>query len=350
MTPRRRFLAAANNRKPDRVPIDLRLTPFLVERLRKERGVEDYEEFAGLDLRRAPYHAVHEEIDHSQYTAGYPENASVNIWGCGSFPVGYYHFMKDVSPMEGFTTVREVAEYPLPALEPIVEDIREGADAIKARGLCAVSAYECGTFEQAHALMGMEPLLVNMYANPEMVHLLFDRVSDVKARVAEGFAGADVDVLFIGDDIGIQSGPVMSPAMWREFLVPPLKKIINRARAVRPDIPIAYHCCGYVHFAVEGLLEAGINVLQSVQPEANDLVELADRYGDRLAFWGGVGSQSTMSHGTPDDVKAAVRMCMKTLGRDGGLILSPAHWVEPESPLENIDAFLEAVEEYGYYD
>ena len=80
------------------------------------------------------------------------------------------------------------------------------------------------------------------------------------------------------------------------------------------------------------------------------MVELADKYGDRLAFWGGVGSQSTMSHGTTEEVKAEVKLCMDTLGRNGGLILSPAHFVEPESPLENIDAFMEAVEEYGYYD
>jgi uroporphyrinogen decarboxylase len=137
--------------------------------------------------------------------------------------------------------------------------------------------------------------------------------------------------------------------MWREFLVPPLEKIIARARSVRPDIPIAYHSDGYVGFAAEGLIGAGVDILQAVQPEANDLAELKARYGGRLAFWGGVGSQSTMSRGTPEDVKAEVKRLIETVGKRGGYICSPAHRLEPECPLENIYAFVEAVEQYGYY-
>jgi uroporphyrinogen decarboxylase len=104
-----------------------------------------------------------------------------------------------------------------------------------------------------------------------------------------------------------------------------------------------------IGFAVEGLIEAGITILQSVQPEANDPADLKRKFGDRLAFWGGVGSQSTMSHGTALDVKAEVRHLIETVGAGGGYICSPAHFVEPESPLENLDAFLEAIEEFGYY-
>jgi len=350
MTSRERVLAAAARRRPDRVPFHMSLTPFIVQRLKDERGAADPQDFLGMDLRHAPYHAVPESIDFSRYASEYPPGTNVDIWGCGTFPVGYYHFTKAVSPMERFTALEEVRDYPFPAREPVVDEIRKEVDAIRARGLAAVSQYECGTFEQAHALMGMESLLANMYVNPDMVRLLFDRVTDVKARMAEAYVKADVDVLFIGDDIGIQQGPIMDPKMWREFLLPPLEKITSRARSVRPDIPIAYHSCGHIHFAVEGLIEAGIDILQSVQPEANNLERIADEYGDRIAFWGGVGSQSTMSGGTPDDVKAEVKRCMDTLGRNGGLILGPAHFVEPESPLENIDAFLEAIEEYGYYD
>jgi uroporphyrinogen decarboxylase len=197
--------------------------------------------------------------------------------------------------------------------------------------------------------MGMENTFANMHLNPDMMRLLFDRISEVKARKAAAFAESGVDVLWIGDDVGSQNGPLVSPAMWREFLLPPLKKIIARGRAVRPDVPIAYHSCGSIGFAVEGLIEAGVDVLESVQPEANDPADLKERYGDRLAFWGGAGSQSTMSHGSPDDVRAEVKRLMETVGRGGGFILAPAHRIEPECPLENIDAFLEAVEQYGYY-
>ena len=349
MTSRQRVLAAAARKEPDRVPFCIRLTPFIEQRLREERGIENLEEHAGMDVRFVRYHARPEEIDHSAYTAGYPPDARVDCWGEGVRPVGYFHFAQGIHPMAGFTSAQEVADYPLPAWEPIPEEMRREVQDVQSRGLAAVSGYECGTFEQSNHLMGMEGVLTNMHLNPEMMRRLFERVSEVKARKAAACVEAGVDVLWIGDDIGSQNGPIMSPAMWREFLLPPLKKIIARARSVRADVPVAYHSCGCVGFAVEGLIEAGVNVLESVQPEANDPADLKARYGDRLAFWGGAGSQSTMSHGSPEDVRAEVRRLMETVGKGGGYILAPAHRLEPECPLENIDAFLEAVEQYGYY-
>lgn len=349
MTSRERVLAAVARREPDRVPTYLWLTPHIEERLRTERGVDDPQTYLGMDIRMVDYCARPEANDFSAYTGNYPPNTTVDDWGCGTFPVGYYHFTKAVAPLGAAASVAEVEQYPIPRREPDVAAIRAGVEQVRSQGLAAFGQYECGTFEQGHALMGMEAILPAMYTNQDMVRVLFERISETKARMAAGFAAAGVDVLFIGDDIGMQSGPVMSQALWRELVLPPLKKIIGAARAVRDDIPVAYHSCGAVAWAVEGLIEAGITILQSLQPEANDLPGLKHRYGDRLAFWGGIGSQSTMSHGDPDDVRVAVRDLMRTLGRGGGWICSPAHFVEPESPLENLDAFVDAVRTYGTY-
>ena len=349
MDSRQRVLAAAARRQPDRVPFCIRLTPHIEQRLREERGIENLEDHAGMDLRFVRYCAVPEEIDHSAYTADYPPDAKVDLWGEGVRPVGFFHFAQGLHPMAAFTSAEQVAEYPLPVFEPVFDEMRRQVQAIQSRGLAAVSSYECGTLEQANHLMGMENVFTNMHLNPDMMRLLLDRICEVKARKAAAFVEAGVDLLWIGDDVGSQHGPLLSPAMWREFLLPPLKRIIASARAVRPDVPIAYHSCGSIGFAVEGLIEAGVDVLESVQPEANDPADLKAQYGDRLAFWGGAGSQSTMSHGSPDDVRAEVKHLMETVGRGGGFILAPAHRIEPECPLENIDAFLEAVEQYGYY-
>jgi len=62
-----------------------------------------------------------------------------------------------------------------------------------------------------------------------------------------------------------------------------------------------------------------------------------------------VGTQSTMPFGTPKEVKKVVKQRIKTVGDDGGLLISPTHMLEPEVPWENIRAFFEAVEEYGHY-
>ena len=349
MTSRERVLAAVARREPDRVPFSLRLTPDLERRLEERHGTDNLDDFYRTDVRFARYHAVPEEIDHSPYTAGFPADADVDLWGVGVRPVGYFHFAQCIHPMAQFTSAEQVADYPLPAWEPVIEDIRREVQALRSRGLAAVSNYECGTFEQANHLMGMEGVLTGMHLNPEMMRLLFERICGVKARKAAAYVEAGVDVLWIGDDVGSQNAPLLNPAMWREFLLPPLKGIIARARAVRPDVPIAYHSCGCVGFAVEGLIEAGVDILESVQPEANDPAELKARYGERLAFWGGVGSQSTMSGGTPADVKAEVKRLIETVGKGGGYICSPAHRIEPESPLENVEAFVEAIEDYGYY-
>jgi uroporphyrinogen decarboxylase len=349
MTSRKRVLAAVARRQPDRVPFYLFLTPHLEKQLRARHGTDDLEDFYRMDIRFAGYRAEPESVDHSAYTAHYPPDATVGAWGVGVRPVGYYHFGRRVHPLTDAATPEEVAAYPLPSYKPIIEPMRQEVAAIRAQGLAAVSDYESGTFEQANALMGMEGVLTAMHTGPDMVRLLFDRISDVKARIAAAYVQAGCDVLWIGDDIGSQRGPLMNPAMWREFLVPPLRKIIAAARAVRADVPIAYHSDGSIGFAAEGLIEAGVDVLQAVQPEANDLDELKALYGDRLAFWGGVGSQSTMSHGTPEDIRAEVRRLIDTLGRGGGYICSPSHRIEPESPPENVDALAAAIEEYGRY-
>jgi len=118
---------------------------------------------------------------------------------------------------------------------------------------------------------------------------------------------------------------------------------------VRADIPIAYHSCGSVAFAVEGLIEAGVDVLESVQPEANDPAKLKRLYGDRLAFWGTVGVQSTFPFGTPEDMERVVKERIATVGQGGGLLIAPAHVIEPETPVKNVLAFIQAVDKYGAY-
>lgn len=349
MNSRERVLKAVHRQLPDMVPTYLWLTPALIERLRIERGIIDYETYYQMDIRFTEFRAQAELLDFSPYVAHYHLGTTIDSWGCGTYPVGYYHFTKAQCPLETATSVVDIRAYPFPEQQPDVTAIREQVKAIQADELLACSQYECGTFEQAHALMGMEPLLANMVSSPTMVKALFERISDVKARMAAAYVEAGVDMLWIGDDIGMQTGPLMAPKMWRELLLPHLKKIIATARKVRPDIPIAYHSCGSVGFAVEGLIEAGVNVLQSVQPEANDPAKLKREYGAYLAFWGGAGSQSTLSHGTPDVVRKEVQYLIETVGAGGGYICSPAHFIEPECPLTNIDAFVEAVHDFGYY-
>ena len=130
---------------------------------------------------------------------------------------------------------------------------------------------------------------------------------------------------------------------------PRFAKIIAEARKVRKDIPIFYHSDGDVREIIPELIEIGVTILNPVQPEVMDPVEIKNKYGDRLALWGTIGTQTTLPLGTPEDVKIAVAKMCKEVGRGGGFIISPTHSINPDVSWENIVAFYEAVEEFGVY-
>jgi uroporphyrinogen decarboxylase len=100
----------------------------------------------------------------------------------------------------------------------------------------------------------------------------------------------------------------------------------------------------------EEMVEAGLDFLNPVQPECVDADVLKARLGKRLGLHGCIGTQSTMPFGEPEDVKRRVKECIDRYGQSGGLILAPTHVLEPEVPLANIDAFVEACREYGRFE
>ena len=120
--------------------------------------------------------------------------------------------------------------------------------------------------------------------------------------------------------------------------------MVSAVKNIDPRIRVFYHSCGNIEGLIPELIETGIDILNPLQPDCMDLLKIKSKYGDRLAFWGSVSVQKTMSFGTPDDVRAEVTRRIKTLGTDGGFILSPAHVLAAETPWENITAFFEAAE------
>jgi len=158
-----------------------------------------------------------------------------------------------------------------------------------------------------------------------------------------------VDIICLGDDVGTQQGMLMSLPMWRRWLKPPLARVIAAAKRVRPSVLINYHSDGNMEAVIPELIDIGVDILNPVQPECLDPVKLKQRYGQHLAFWGTIGIQHTLPFGTPQEVRAEVRTRIETVGVGGGLLIGPTHIVEPEVPLENIVAMVEAVNEYGVY-
>ena len=162
-------------------------------------------------------------------------------------------------------------------------------------------------FELAWQILGFEKFFEDMVLNPALVERVLDRITEDNAFRARRFAEAGVDMLRVGDDVGMQDRLMMKPAEWRRFLKPRLARVIAAARAVRPEIPVWYHSDGKIVDIIDDLIEVGVTVLNPVQPECLDLRWLKERYGDRLAFWGTIGTQTVMPFGTPADVRQTVR-------------------------------------------
>ncbi len=141
---------------------------------------------------------------------------------------------------------------------------------------------------------------------------------------------------------------MMSEELYRTWLLPRLKRIISAAKAIKPDILIIYHSCGFVEPMIPYLIEAGVDILNPIQPESMNFAEIKRKFGDKISFHGTIGTQTTMPFGTPEEVREAVFKNLRIAGENGGLLVAPTHMLEPEVPVENIVAYIEACRDFKF--
>jgi len=142
---------------------------------------------------------------------------------------------------------------------------------------------------------------------------------------------------------------MFSIAHWREFIKVKWAEVYLAAKSIKPDIQIWYHSDGNIIEIIPELIEIGVTILNPLQPECIDLLKVKRTWGRYLVLDGTIGTQATMPFGTPEDVSGCVRKRIEELGQDGALILSPTHVLEPEVPIANINAFIDACREYGVF-
>jgi uroporphyrinogen decarboxylase len=212
-------------------------------------------------------------------------------------------------------------------------------------------------FWPAYKLRGMEAILMDLVANPDFAGALLDIVTEMMAGLAARLASYDIDILWLADDFGTQRALMMRPTVWRTWFKERLRTVITAAKnARRPstgsgrELLVAFHSDGKIDEIIPDLIEIGVDVLNPVQPEVMDPAAIKREFGRDLAFWGGLGTQTTLPFGSPDEVRRTVRDLIATVGAGGGFLIAPTHVVEPEVPWENIIAFVEAVEEFGRYE
>jgi uroporphyrinogen decarboxylase len=307
MTSRERVLTAFAHREPDRVPFNLRPSGELVARLQTETGATDFAEHFGHDVRYV-YLSLPERAPDTPVTEWTPEPDAAGI----------------------ATTAEAVV-------------------ALHERGLGVCGGYWPGVFEHAKHWLGDVRALTEPCDDPVAFSATLDRIQAWIAAIYGGYAQAGADIVWMGDDLGTQRSLVMSPEDYRDWYRPRHREIVQHLRSLRPDVVIAFHCCGHVTPLIRDLIEVGVDVLEAVQAETMDLAQLKREFGRDIAFWGGVGAQSVLARTTPEQVSAGVRETLRTMAPGGGYMAAPCHTMTDEVSWEAVLAFHQALAEYGAY-
>ena len=346
MTELERFRATVEGRRPEGILYTAGFTPDLQRRLVEHAGTEDlsghYGLFSPVGVSPRPP-AGHVAPDYGVYYAeeSLPEGTTINGDGVAMIPAGFYHFARHHSPLRHAVSIEQLQAYPLPDESGWATDhMAEQVAAAHAAGRVGVG-HIGHMYETSWQIRGYEEFLIDMLDRPEWAECLLDKLMRRNQVRAVAAARAGADYLNCGDDVANQNAMMFSVPLWRELMLSRWSKVWSAARQIAPDIHIWYHSDGNVLAIIEDLMAAGVTILNPVQPECMDPAQVRESY-PRLTLHGTIGTQSTMPWGTPQEVTRVVRERMETCGREGRLILGPTHVLEPEVPIENFEAYVQA--------
>jgi len=211
-----------------------------------------------------------------------------------------------------------------------------------------------GVFEPFYVycrLRGMERAMEDLVSEPGIAEAILEnifRVHEAVIRRTLEAAGDRIDLVYVAEDLGQQTGLLMSPALFRRFLKPRMRKMIDLVHSF--GIQVMHHDDGAIRPLIPELIEIGIDVLNPVQWRCKgmDREGLVRDFGKSLIFHGAVDNQHTLPFGTPEDVRAEVRENLRIFREAKGYIVAPCHNLQPNTPTANILALYEAVDEFGW--
>lgn len=377
MNPRERVVAALEHKEPDKVPVDLGGSVSCIhsgayERLIRLLGLkveakisDKVQQIVKPDepvLKRLGIDFLHVSLKKGFFPAGAdrlddPSGRPyfVDDWGIKWGKNPYYYDMVD-HPLKD-STIEDLESYPWPdpndparydGLREDVKSLYEDTDyAIMADTIFG------GLLECAWWLRGFEKLSVDMYRRPEFTELLLDKILELYLSFYSRYLdalGDYVQIVAVNDDLGAQTGPIISPVMFRKYLKPRYKKLYDLIH-IKTHAKVFHHTCGSVYFFIKDFIELGVDVLNPIQPLAAmmDIGTIKREFGDTLSFHGGIDIQRVLPYGTTDDVIKEVKKVIRLAAPNGGYILAGAHNIQRDTPAENIYAMFEAAKTYGVY-
>jgi uroporphyrinogen decarboxylase len=357
---RERTFLALRHETPDRIPADFWASPGMRERILAEMGLahEEFLDEFDIDFR---YIAGPDYVGPPLTSSA--SDTEVDIWGVPRRGLtlevlGHLEHYREVTepPLSGAFRVEDVEDYAhWPSADWFdYKGIEAQCAAVRDGGRVAVFMGDrlnrIAQLKPAMYIRGVENIMLDMAIRPALARAVFGRIKafylEYLTRILESASGK-LDIVLTGDDFGAQDGLLVSPSMWSEFLSEGFRQYNELIGA--HGVVAMHHTCGSVVELIPAMIDNGLDVLQSLQPEARgmDPASLKRRYGRRLCFHGGVSVQRTLPRGTPDDVRQEVKNLANTMGKGGGYIFCTAHNVQADTPIENVQALLTAYRDFG---
>jgi len=355
MNSRERTFLALRHKLGDRIPIDFWATGAVARQL-EEKYKKSYSEVLddfGVDLRY---------IDGPSYI-GPPLPPGTDIWGvertivvAGISGQSESYSETTVAPLESATTVDEIEAYRhWPDADMFdYSAIETQCDSVLKQNRVVVFMGDrlnrVAQLKPAMYLRGTEKIFLDLALHPDIVYAIFRRIKKFYLAYLERILKAamgKIDIVMTGDDFGAQNGLLISTDMWRKFIKPGFSQYLELIK--RFDTISMHHSCGSVVDIIPEMIECGLDVLQSIQPDAANmsLADLKARFGAELCFHGGISIQRTIPFGTPGEIRQEVRRIAGLVGAGGGYIFCTAHNIQADTPIENVIALFEAYKEFG---
>lgn len=364
LSPKERVLKALNHEEPDRVPTDLgttnvttitseaydRLKNYLcpnqegeVEIVERAQQIVKPEEsilrLLGIDTRsvwlKRPKNWEMELRENNSY---------IDEWGVTRRKAqGSWYFDPVIFPLEK-ANVNDLRRYPWPNPDDPerFKELKEEAEKLYRENRYSIVVDPTGSipFGNAQNLRGFDVFLMDLILNQEFAEALMDVLLDFQVKLLTNLfkeIGSYIDIIKVADDLGTQSGPMLSPKLYRKLIKPRHRQLISFIKE-STNAKILFHTDGGIYPFIEDLVEIGVDILNPIQVSARDMEpdRLKKEFGNQLCFCGGIDTQKILPHGTVKDVKEEVKRMTDILAPGGGYILAPVHNLQPDVPPENI--------------